>query len=183
MFYRFIVLIMPHKVIDLAYAAKDADHDQLSDGSYKANNQEINRREGSTPGTVALRVIRKYQKSTELLIRKLPFQRLVREIAQDFKTDLRFQSNAVAALQEATEISRTALELDEIINHVQSLQRQVEVRCNSEYLPPPWSESSYHILWLQFLSMKLVVNPGLDFNLESEILAENMYGKVKHIHE
>ncbi len=42
------------------------------------------------PGTVALREIRKYQKSTELLIRKLPFQRLVREIAQDFKTDLRY---------------------------------------------------------------------------------------------
>jgi hypothetical protein len=37
------------------------------------------------PGTVALREIRRYQKSTELLIRKLPFQRLVREIAQDFK--------------------------------------------------------------------------------------------------
>merc|ERR1712066_735865 len=46
------------------------------------------------PGTVALREIRRYQKSTELLIRKLPFQRLVREIAQDFKTDLRFQSAA-----------------------------------------------------------------------------------------
>ena len=44
------------------------------------------------PGTVALREIRRYQKSVELLIRKLPFQRLVREIAQDFKTDLRFQS-------------------------------------------------------------------------------------------
>ncbi|KAK2139722.1 hypothetical protein NP493_847g00050 [Ridgeia piscesae] len=42
-------------------------------------------------------------KSTELLIRKLPFQRLVREIAQDFKTDLRFQSSAVMALQEASE--------------------------------------------------------------------------------
>ena len=55
------------------------------------------------PGTVALREIRRYQKSTEVLIRKLPFQRLVREIAQDFKTDLRFQSTAVAALQEASE--------------------------------------------------------------------------------
>jgi len=54
-------------------------------------------------GTVALREIRKYQKSTDLLIRKLPFQRLVREIAQDFKTDLRFQSHAVLALQEAAE--------------------------------------------------------------------------------
>ena len=55
------------------------------------------------PGTVALREIRKYQKSTELLIRKLPFQRLVREVAQDFKTDLRFQSSAILALQEAAE--------------------------------------------------------------------------------
>uniref|UniRef100_A0A8D2P347 Core Histone H2A/H2B/H3 domain-containing protein n=1 Tax=Zosterops lateralis melanops TaxID=1220523 RepID=A0A8D2P347_ZOSLA len=56
-----------------------------------------------SPGTVALREIRRYQKSTELLIRKLPFQRLVREIAQDFKTDLRFQSAAIGALQEASE--------------------------------------------------------------------------------
>merc|ERR1711953_875202 len=55
------------------------------------------------PGTIVLREIRRYQKSTELLIRKLPFQRLVREIAQDFKTDLRFQSSAVMALQEASE--------------------------------------------------------------------------------
>ncbi|KAI3905862.1 hypothetical protein MKW92_041220 [Papaver armeniacum] len=55
------------------------------------------------PGTVALREIRKYQKSNDLLIRKLPFQRLVREIAQKFITDLRFQSHAVLALQEAAE--------------------------------------------------------------------------------
>lgn len=55
------------------------------------------------PGTVALREIRRYQKSTELLLRKLPFQRLVREVAQETKTDLRFQSAAVAALQEAAE--------------------------------------------------------------------------------
>ncbi|XP_036160072.1 histone H3.3-like [Myotis myotis] len=55
------------------------------------------------PGTLALREIRRYQKSTELLIRKLPFQHLVREIAQDFKTDLCFQSAAIGALQEAGE--------------------------------------------------------------------------------
>ena len=55
------------------------------------------------PGTVALREIRKYQKSTELLIRKLPFQRLVKEIAEHIKPGLRFQSSAVKALQEATE--------------------------------------------------------------------------------
>jgi len=55
------------------------------------------------PRTVALREIRKYQSSTELLIRKLPFQRLVREIAQGFREDTRFQSSAVNALQEAAE--------------------------------------------------------------------------------
>jgi len=55
------------------------------------------------PGTVALRDIRKYQRSTDLLLRKLPFQRLVREIAQNIKNDLRFQSSAILALQEASE--------------------------------------------------------------------------------
>ena len=53
------------------------------------------------PGTVALQEIRRYQKSTELLIRRLPFQRLVREIAQDYKSRLNFASGAI--LQEATE--------------------------------------------------------------------------------
>ena len=52
------------------------------------------------PGTVALREIRRFQKSTELLIRRLPFQRLVREIAQDFKGRLNFASGAILALQE-----------------------------------------------------------------------------------
>ena len=55
------------------------------------------------PGTVALREIRKFQKSTELLLRKLPFQKLVREIACEFKSDLRFQTQAILALQEASE--------------------------------------------------------------------------------
>ena len=55
------------------------------------------------PGTVALREIRKYQKSFDLVIRKLPFQRLVREIAEEIKNNLRFQGSAVLALQEASE--------------------------------------------------------------------------------
>jgi histone H3 len=56
------------------------------------------------PGVAALREIRRYQRSTELLIRRLPFQRLVKEIAQEkFGKDLRFQANAVLALQEASE--------------------------------------------------------------------------------
>jgi len=55
------------------------------------------------PGTVALREIRKYQKTTDLLIRKLPFQRIVKNLAGEVRTDVRFQSQAVLALQEAAE--------------------------------------------------------------------------------
>merc|ERR1712072_377401 len=55
------------------------------------------------PGTVALREIRRYQKTTDLLLRKLPFQRLVREIAKSFNQELRFQSSSILALQEASE--------------------------------------------------------------------------------
>ena len=55
------------------------------------------------PGTVALREIRRYQKSTKLLIRRLPFQRLVRKIAQDLKGRLNFASGAILALQEVAE--------------------------------------------------------------------------------
>ena len=55
------------------------------------------------PGTVALREIRRYQQSYDLLIRKLPFQRLVKEVAQSIKPDLRFQSLTILTLQEAAE--------------------------------------------------------------------------------
>jgi histone H3 len=55
------------------------------------------------PGTVALREIRRYQKSTELLIPKLALQRFIKEVSQEFKTELRFQSTALMAIQEAAE--------------------------------------------------------------------------------
>ncbi len=55
------------------------------------------------PGTVALHKIHKYQKSTEFLLCKLPFQCLVREITRGFSGDLRFQSSALGASQEASE--------------------------------------------------------------------------------
>jgi histone H3 len=64
------------------------------------------------PGTVALREIKKYQKSTGLLIRKLPFQRLVREIALEINSEFRFQSSALLALQEAAEAYMVALFAD-----------------------------------------------------------------------
>jgi histone H3 len=56
------------------------------------------------PGMEALREIQKFQKNIDLLIRKAPFQRLVRKLALKFgKSDLRMQSTAVLALQEAAE--------------------------------------------------------------------------------
>ena len=55
------------------------------------------------PGTVAIREIRKYQKTTDLLLRKLPFHRLVREISSMMRVDLRFQTTALLCLQEAAE--------------------------------------------------------------------------------
>lgn len=111
------------------------------------------------PGTVALREIRRYQKSTELLIRKLPFQRLVsslpanlspllslreanadsssfcasqvREIAQDFKSDLRFQSSAIGALQESVESYLVSLFEDTNLCAIHAKRVTIQsVRCN-----------------------------------------------------
>ena len=61
------------------------------------------------PGTVALREIRRYQKTTNLLIRKQPFQRLVKEAMADIKPGFRLQSHALMALQEASEAYLVAL--------------------------------------------------------------------------
>lgn len=55
------------------------------------------------PGTVALREIRKYQKTGDLLLPRLPFQRLVREIALEVRPDVRFQRGALKAFQESSE--------------------------------------------------------------------------------
>ena len=66
------------------------------------------------PGTVSLREIRRYQRSTELLIKKAPFGRLVKEISQDFKVK-RFQATAVLALQEAAESYLVSLFEDSLL--------------------------------------------------------------------
>ena len=69
------------------------------------------------PGTVALRQIRQYQKSTELLIRKVPFQRFVREVVWNlYKQQYRFQSTALLALQEAAEAY--LVRMFEEVNHI-----------------------------------------------------------------
>ena len=82
----------PRKVL----ASKSARKGAPADGGIKKPHR-------FRPGTVALREIRKFQKSTELLIRKAPFQKLVRELAAEHRSDLRFQSMAIMAIQEATE--------------------------------------------------------------------------------
>jgi hypothetical protein len=68
---------------------------------------------------VALREIKRYQQSTVNLIPKLPFRRLVREISHDFKSDLRFQSSAMEALQEAAE-AYLIREFESKLTHVSS---------------------------------------------------------------
>jgi histone H3 len=67
------------------------------------DSQGVKKQHRFRPATIALREIRKYHKSTDLFIWKLPFQRLVNEIASGFRGDFRFQSSAIAALQEASE--------------------------------------------------------------------------------
>lgn len=69
----------------------------------KSNPIDEARRRRFRSGTVALREIRKLQKSTELLIAKAPFQRLVREVAEGYLQGVRFQEGAIEALQHTTE--------------------------------------------------------------------------------
>eukprot|EP00744_Colponema_vietnamica_P003356 GILI01005157.1.p1 GENE.GILI01005157.1~~GILI01005157.1.p1 ORF type:complete len:157 (+),score=14.59 GILI01005157.1:45-473(+) len=64
------------------------------------------------PGTVALREIRKYQASVTMLIRRAPFQRLVREVVQKTKESLRMSRSAVDAIQESTEAYMVSLFAD-----------------------------------------------------------------------
>ena len=78
--------------------------------------QGIKRAHRYRPGTVALREIRRYQKGTELLIRQKPFQRLVREVAQEFQSDLRFTQDALHCAQEATEAFAVSMFDDAQIN-------------------------------------------------------------------
>ena len=72
-------------------------------GHLYADNPTKKRKNYFRPGYLTLNEIRHYQKKVHLLIRKLPFQRLVREIAQHFSPDLRFRSTTITALQEASE--------------------------------------------------------------------------------
>ena len=85
-----------HRILDWTLVQKRSIHEARMQGRLVKPHRY-------RAGTAALKDIRHFQKSTALLICKLPFQRLVREIAQDFKTDLQFQSAAILCLQEAAE--------------------------------------------------------------------------------
>ena len=88
---------------------------------------KIRKKRRFRPGTVALRQIRKYQKSTELLIRKLPFQRLLREVVYEMKKkDYRFQSTAILAMQEAAEAF--LIRMFEQCNHIAIHGKRVTVQ-------------------------------------------------------
>ena len=84
-------------------AGKRRDKTKKAKG--EAKGEEKQKKEGvrTKCGMKALKEIRKYQSSGELLIRWLPFQRLIRKVAQGFKTDLKFQEMVIKALQEAGE--------------------------------------------------------------------------------
>ena len=87
---HFPIVTRRKETSQLAMARTKRTARKLTEG--KAPRKQLATKHHYRPGTMALREIRRYQKSTGLLIRKLPFQRLVREIARDFRTDLRFQS-------------------------------------------------------------------------------------------
>ena len=88
--------MLGHRVLDWTPEQKKKIHEARMQGRLvKPHRYRV--------GTAALKDIRHFQKTSALLIRRLPFQRLVREIAQDFKTDLWFQSAAILCLQEAAE--------------------------------------------------------------------------------
>ncbi|KAF8283164.1 hypothetical protein TcBrA4_0079910 [Trypanosoma cruzi] len=72
-------------------------------GPWCGHRREARTSAAGAPGTVALREIRQFQRSTDLLLQKAPFQRLVREVSGAQKEGLRFQSSAILAAQEATE--------------------------------------------------------------------------------
>ena len=70
---------------------------------HKPPSQQLKRKRRFRPGTVALREIHWYQKSTELLIRRAPFQWVIYKIMRGIRNDIRIQAVAVWGLQEAAE--------------------------------------------------------------------------------
>ena len=96
---------------DTDAATQDTDRKMTHDKkkSSDTNKQAAIKKQRRRMGTVVLKEIRKYQKSTELLIAKGPFQRIVREIARADAKEIRFSSQGLLALQEAAETYMTSV--------------------------------------------------------------------------
>lgn len=108
---------------------KQKKHQQKSKKKAPADADGDNvRKRRARPGTVALREIRKYQKSTDLLLRKLPFSRVVREIAHKYNSEIRFQAAALQALQVATEAHLVSLFEDSNLCAIHAKRVTVMVR-------------------------------------------------------
>ena len=112
-----------HDTEDIMARTKNHPYKSLGSGKRPARSRllkprgRIRKARRFRPGTVALMQIRKYQRSTELLIRKLSFQRLVKEVVlQMFQQQHRFQSTALLALQEASE--QFLVRMFEMVNHI-----------------------------------------------------------------
>ena len=84
-------------------SSDQGERKQGIDSKKSSDRKEKGVMKGVRRGLKALKEIKRYQSSTDILIRRLPFQRVVREIAQTIRTDLRFQSMAIMTLQEAGE--------------------------------------------------------------------------------
>ena len=99
-----------------------------ANGRYRPVKGRVRKARRFRPGTVALREIRRYQKSTELLIRKLPFQRLVREVVWNIWKDrsYRSQSTALLALQEASE--QFLVSMFDMVNHIAIHGKRVTIK-------------------------------------------------------
>lgn len=78
------------------------------------------------PGTVALREVKRYQKTSGFLIASLPFERLVREVAQDFKDDLRFSKSAVSLIQLASEYYLVGILEDAVLVSISAKRKSVQ---------------------------------------------------------
>lgn len=100
----FVTMVRVKQTAKKCLAHKNTARRKLAERAAKVTNKKTARPRRWRPGTVALREIRRYQRSANLLINKTSFHCLVTEIASDvFQRDYRFQSTAVLALQEASE--------------------------------------------------------------------------------
>lgn len=95
--------------VDGKKSASTKENEKRKLAPSKDADQKEKKKRRNRPGTVALREIRKYQRSSDNVIRKLPFQRLVRDIAYDYMPESRFQPSALQAMQECCEIYLTGL--------------------------------------------------------------------------